>query len=78
MMYLDVRTADEFATGHVPGAINIDVQDLMSGTLPDSSLDTPITVYCRSGARAGVAKNILEQAGFTHVTNAGGLSDVMK
>ena len=35
-------------------------------------------VYCRSGNRAGQAKALLEQAGFTHITNAGGITDVRK
>jgi len=80
-IYLDVRTPVEFAEGHYPGSINHDVELLTAGVLPDSSQipkSTPIKVYCRSGARAGVAKKILERAGYVNVENVGGLESLMK
>jgi phage shock protein E len=72
----DVRTAEEFAAGHFAGAINFPVETLQSGTLPDVAKDTTIYVYCRSGNRSGQAATILKNAGFTQVTDLGGLSDV--
>jgi phage shock protein E len=77
-IYLDVRTPEEFAAGHYPDAINYDVNLLVGGNVPDLAKDAEIKTYCRSGARAGVAKNILEQAGFTNVENVGGLTDILK
>ncbi|GAB2798475.1 rhodanese-related sulfurtransferase [Hymenobacter luteus] len=74
---LDVRRPDEFAQGHLPGAVNIEV------TAPDfaqrvASLDqqAPTYVYCRSGARSAKAADQLAKAGFTHVANLlGGVLD---
>jgi rhodanese-related sulfurtransferase len=71
---IDVRTADEFGTGHLEGAINIDVQsasfDAMVSQLP---VDADYVVYCRSGNRAAAAIERLQALGFTSLTNAGGL-----
>ncbi|MCS6856434.1 MAG: rhodanese-like domain-containing protein [Sandaracinaceae bacterium] len=60
---LDVRTPAEYAEGHLPGAINIPVQELEARTneLPKGSR---IVVYCRSGARSARAKSLLEAKGF--------------
>jgi len=73
---LDVRTPEEFASGHADGAVNIPVEDLGSRLAElkgDEKKD--IVVYCRSGHRAGIAKTLLESKGFTKVHNVGGLSD---
>lgn len=78
-IYLDVRTPEEYAEGHYPNAINHDVNLFMMGTYPDEALvskDDDIKIYCRSGARAGVAKDMLEKAGYENVENVGGLSDL--
>ena len=77
---LDVRTPEEYAEGHVDGAVNIPHDALPSRiseveTLADSDKSTPIVVYCRSGHRAGIAKQSLLDAGFQRVTNLGGMSD---
>lgn len=72
---LDVRTADEFAAGHLEGAINIDVQsasfDSLAAQLP---ADGDYVVYCRSGNRSAAAIDRLAALGFTSLTNAGGLA----
>lgn len=71
-IYLDVRTPDEFKTGHYPNAINHDVNLLTSGILPDIDKNAEIKVYCRSGGRAAMAQQILQQHGFMNVENIGG------
>ena len=70
---LDVRTANEFAKGHVPGARNIS-HDLLAGKLVELGFDKaqPIVVYCRSGRRAGIAEDILRDAGFTNLKHLDG------
>lgn len=78
MIYLDVRTPEEFATGHYPNAINYDLNTIMNGHYPDIAKDVEIKIYCKSGARAGAAKKLLEQAGFTNLENVGGLHDIVK
>ena len=72
--YIDVRTDQEWEAGHLNGAMHLDVAKIQAGQLPNLSKDTPIALYCRTGHRAGIALQILEQSGFIHVRNAGGLA----
>ena len=66
-LVLDVRQRDEFAHGHVPGALH-----LMAGDLPDRLAelprDRPIVTICQVGYRSAVAAGLLERAGFADVT----------
>jgi rhodanese-related sulfurtransferase len=68
---LDVRTAKEFAGGHIPGAVNVPVDELRA-RLRELPGDRPLAVYCRVGQRGYVATRILQQAGFDVVNVAGG------
>jgi rhodanese-related sulfurtransferase len=73
---LDVRRADEFAEGHIPGAIN--VANEVIGTeeipeLPDKS--QLILVYCRSGRRSKEASEKLVKLGYTNIVEFGGILD---
>lgn len=70
-LVIDVREPSEFARGHVDGAINIPPERIMSGVqeLHDVAKDTPIILYCVSGARSNMAGNILRGYGFTNITN---------
>jgi phage shock protein E len=63
---IDVRTAGEFMTGHVQGAINIDVEGMQFDT-EIAKLDKSVTyaVYCKSGRRSGIATAAMADAGFT-------------
>ena len=72
-LLLDVRTAEEFAEGHVPEAMNISY-DLLAGRLSELGDDKTqeIVVYCRSGRRAGVAETILQNAGFKNLKHLEG------
>lgn len=67
---LDVRTPQEFASGHIPGAVNIPVDDLRSrlGELPR---DREIAAYCQVGQRGYLAVRVLRQTGFS-ASNIGG------
>jgi NADPH-dependent 2,4-dienoyl-CoA reductase/sulfur reductase-like enzyme/rhodanese-related sulfurtransferase len=69
-LLLDVRTPQEFAAGHVPGAVNVPVDDLRArlGELPR---DREIAAYCQVGQRGYVATRILRHAGF-RAANVGG------
>ncbi|HOV62690.1 MAG TPA: rhodanese-like domain-containing protein [Spirochaetia bacterium] len=73
---IDVRTEDEFADGHYEGALNIPVGELQSRMNELGDKNTPLVLYCASGARSAMAAKMLKAAGFTDVTNAGGLSDM--
>ena len=72
---IDVRTPAEFAAGHIPDAVNIDVE---SGSFADeiADLDQAETyvVYCRTGRRSALAADQMAEAGFTSVKDLGGLS----
>lgn len=67
---VDVRTPQEFAEGSVNGAINIPLDKIQS-QITKLKNQKHIVVFCRSGSRSGQAKSILEQNGFTNVTNGG-------
>lgn len=76
VVIVDVRTPEEFATGHVPGAINVpneEILDQMPEQLPDA--DAEILVYCRSGRRSKEAANKLIEMGYTNVYDFGGIID---
>ncbi|MCK6694778.1 MAG: rhodanese-like domain-containing protein, partial [Thermoanaerobaculia bacterium] len=60
---LDVRTPEEFNSGHVEGALNIPVQ-ILQGKIADlKKKGKPIIAVCRSGARSGMAVGMLKNAG---------------
>lgn len=67
----DVRTPEEFAAGHAVGAINLPLANIQAGSYPEVSKDSPIAVYCRSGNRSSEATRILENAGYTDITDIG-------
>jgi hydroxyacylglutathione hydrolase len=69
---IDVRTAEEFRGGHIPGAINIAVHEL-NGKLAKVAKDKPVVVYCRSGNRSASAAQMLLNAGYADVLDLGGL-----
>lgn len=72
----DVRTVEEYNQSRVETATLLPLADIQSGKLPDVPKDSPIAVYCRSGNRSAEATAILKSAGYTNVTDMGGLSDV--
>ena len=76
-LYLDVRTPEEFAAGHVAGALNIP-HDQMAERWEEIAgyRDRPVVVYCRSGRRSGIALEVLQERGFTRATNGGALEDL--
>ena len=65
---LDVRTVEEFVDGHIPNAVNIPHKALESRLAELSKAkNTQIVIYCRSGRRAEVAKQVLVENGFSHL-----------
>lgn len=67
---IDVRTPEEFATGSVPGAINIPLH-VLEFRLPEIKDKKNIIVFCRSGARSYQASMIMQQHGMLDVVNGG-------
>lgn len=70
---LDVRTPEEFAAGHLAGAVNVDVNGAdFLGALAGYDKTVPYAVYCRSGNRSGTAVRLMAEAGFTAAYHLGG------
>jgi rhodanese-related sulfurtransferase len=63
LFVLDVRSPEEFAAGHVPGAVNIP-HDQVASRLAEIPKDKEVVLYCRSGRRAGLAAETLEANGY--------------
>ena len=71
---LDVRTPEEYAAGHLNGAQLLDFNaGDVAAAVPNLDPDAEYLVYCRSGNRSGQAIALMEQAGFTNLTNLGSL-----
>ncbi len=68
-----MRTAAEYAEGHVPGAINISHDELAERLAEiDSARDLEVVVYCHSGRRAGIAEALLAEQGFSNLEHLEG------
>ncbi len=69
---LDVRSKNEYASGHIKGSINISVDTLSNNLDKLKDKSKPIITCCASGMRSASAKNILKSNGYTDVYNGGG------
>ncbi len=69
---VDVRTAEEFASGHIPTAVNIPYDTILDKP-PTRDKAALIIVYCRSGSRSAMAYRALIGAGYTNVVNFGAI-----
>jgi rhodanese-related sulfurtransferase len=75
---IDVRTAAEYADGHVGGALNIDVEaDDFQQQIASLDRTAPYLVYCNSGRRSAIAAETMARAGFTDIVDAGGLDPLL-
>lgn len=73
---IDVRERDEWETGHIADALFYPVTRIASDPEIDVSADTPIVTYCKAGARADRAADVLRAAGYTDVrAMQGGFED---
>ena len=74
-LLIDVREAEEYRNGHIPGAVNVPLSKLnreITDVVPDES--STLFVYCLSGARSGKAVNILKGMGYDQARNIGGIN----
>ena len=71
---LDVRTKEEYKSGHIPESRHLSVQNIenVKKAVPDKK--TPVFVYCLSGARSSQAVQYMKRSGYENVTNIGGIS----
>ena len=73
---LDVRTPEEFAEKHIPGAINVANETIGTDEIPElPDKDQLILVYCRSGNRSKQASEKLAALGYTNIVEFGGIND---
>ena len=71
---IDVRTLEEFESGHIEDSSNIEWQEI-SSIADNINKDQKIYLYCRSGRRSQNATDILVDLGYKDVTNLGGIKD---
>ncbi len=73
---IDVRSKVEFWLGHLPGAHCVPVDTLPGGLegIPGVGTNARLLVYCASGGRSAMARQILTGAGYTNVVDGGGIS----
>lgn len=79
VLWIDVRSAPEYESGHLPQAINIphiEITERIIEIAPDKK--TAIKLYCGSGRRAGIAQWELEGMGYFNTTNEGGYKDLVE
>ncbi len=70
---VDVRTQSEYDSGHLEGSIHLPYERILElAKQAGVEKNTPVVLYCQSGRRSGIAKQSLEQAGYTNVHNGGG------
>jgi rhodanese-related sulfurtransferase/predicted DNA-binding WGR domain protein len=73
---IDVRTPEEFASGHLKGAVNIPIDALASRLSEVGDKSAPVAVYCKLGRRSGRATELLRAAGFQQVVDLGPMMPV--
>ena len=71
---LDVRSTDEFCSGHIPGAINIPLNNIADVKRTITDHDLPIYVYCLRGTRSRSAVTAMKDFGYTNVKSIGGIA----
>jgi len=71
---VDVRSPEEFAAGHISGAVNIPVDEVEGRMGEIGPRDRPVVLYCRSGNRSAHAARILERSGYANVHDLGAMS----
>ena len=72
---IDVRERAEYVAEHANGAVNVPLSEIKVAKFSGIDNTKPVYVYCKSGVRAALAKKLLEKAGYTNVTNIGGLTN---
>ncbi len=78
-LVIDVRTAGEFSSSHLPGVINLPLSEIES-TLPQrvTNKSQVLLLHCQSGMRSGMAKSKLNKLGYTNAFNLGSYSQARK
>mgnify|MGYP000044856616 CR=1 FL=1 len=72
---IDVRTKDEYKEGHIPGSINIPLNEIDKVIHTITNRETKVFVHCLSGSRSSQATSRMKRLGYTDVVNIGGISN---
>lgn len=72
----DIRTAEEFANGHIDGAKNVTLQDIQDGKVPAADKSKVIYVYCQTGTRSQQAAFVLKNMGYQNIVDLGSIGHV--
>lgn len=75
---VDVRTPEEFTSGHFPNAVNIPLDEVQLRIKEFTEMPKPIVAYCRTGNRSGMAVSLLKQNRIADAVNGGGLDDLIQ
>ena len=70
---IDLRDAEDYAEGHIPGAVNILPETIREEIAVIAQKDTPIFLYCYGGMRSYQAEALLQARGYLHVSSIGGI-----
>ena len=73
-LLLDVRTAEEYSAGHIPGAV-LAPYDRLEADFKEVDKGRPIVLYCRSGRRSAIARQTLLAMGYSNLADFGGISN---
>lgn len=76
-IFLDVRSPEEFEEFSIPHSVNLPVEEIEFGKVPEVERDFKIYVYCMSGARADRAVLMLKNSGFENTYNVGGIMSLV-
>lgn len=71
---IDVRSREEYRSGHIPGSVNIPLDQAQNITQSVPEKSERIFVYCLSGGRSRAAAEVFAKLGYTDVTNIGGIT----
>ena len=70
---IDLRDAEDYAEGHIPGAVNMLPETIRERIATFAQKDTPIFLYCYGGMRSYQAEALLQARGYRHVSGIGGI-----
>ncbi len=72
-LLIDVRTPEEYRSGHIPGSVNLPLNHITLIESVASGQSVPIYVYCLSGGRSARACSLLSRMGYKKIQNIGGI-----
>ncbi|XWJ89982.1 thiosulfate sulfurtransferase PspE [Phytobacter ursingii] len=76
--WIDVRIPEQYQREHIQGALNIPLSDIQAGTFSPLAKEDTLYLYCNSGRQATLAQDALQQMGYQHVINMGGIAGLNK